>query len=321
MKQRGVTVTLYTYVEEGPLLVAKHGCEVEGTTPIPAFPLDMESYLLIIQKPGYADTRCPVHIDRLERDLVDVPLYKPEQIGDGFVYVPRGEFLMGAADAEDPQDAMREVQIDGFFIAKYETTCAQYREFVDDLAKRDPKKALSHVPRYLADSGHYWRLQNGTFVKDANVTKPVEKPNDPIHSISLRDAEAYCKWRSAREGGTAYRLPTSVEWEKAARGADGRIYPWGNHLDPALCNMRYSTKTGDVRPVGSFPLDCSPYGAIDMAGNRAELCVDPTTPRSWCVGRGGCFGYRAVRCRCSSKRETSPLDVRNQNRFFATSCG
>jgi len=89
--------------------------------------------------------------------------------------------------------------------------------------------------------------------------------------VTWPDAVAYCHWLTKTTGRT-YRLPTEAEWEKAARGTDGRIYPWGNEWDPKLVN----TAEGDLRdttPVGAYPAGASPYGLLDMAGNVWEWCA------------------------------------------------
>jgi len=292
----GAAATLCTYVEERPLLVSKHERTV-GQTPVSPFTLPMGSYLLILKMPGYADTRCPVFIDREEYQTVDIELFKPDQVGEGFVYVPRGEFFVGSATPDDPADLIRETRLEGFFIGKHELTCQEYLAFLNDVAKTDPKRAMAHAPRGRFT---YWILRDGQFVKDRKVRGPREGPNFPIHTICYHDALAYCKWRTQKENAT-YRLPTHIEWEKAARGVDGRLYPWGNHFDPVLCNMRHSKKTCIVEPVGTFPHDCSPYGAMDMAGNQTELCADPNAKPGWCMGKGATFFDPPRACRCAYK--------------------
>jgi formylglycine-generating enzyme required for sulfatase activity len=90
-----------------------------------------------------------------------------------------------------------------------------------------------------------------------------------VVNVSWHDALAYCGWLSDVTG-LAYRLPNEPEWEKAARGSDGRIYPWGNAWDPERCNSAEGNDTEDTTPVGAYPLGASPYGLQDMIGNVWE---------------------------------------------------
>ena len=92
----------------------------------------------------------------------------------------------------------------------------------------------------------------------------------PVLMVNLGDAMAFATWRSERDG-LEYRLPTALEWEKAARGVDGRLYPWGNEFDAAFCRVRESRQGRPTPvPVGTYEMDTSPYGVKDMAGNIAE---------------------------------------------------
>lgn len=155
------------------------------------------------------------------------------------VRVPAGEFLMGSppGEGEPAERPQRRVHVSEFLIDKTEVTWRQFRKFV--AAKG------SELPRIPI-----W----GT-------------PDDyPASFILWEEAQEYCQWA----GG---RLPTEAEWEKAARGTDGRRYPWGNEWDPQHCN---SISGGPHRPerVSSFPECVSPYGVLDMAGSMWEWCAD-----------------------------------------------
>ena len=156
------------------------------------------------------------------------------------VYVPGGSFTFGSMDK--PEESPRQqVEIDGFNIDKYPVTNADYQAYVDDTG--------AEAPRHWEDGA----IATG-------------KENHPVVWVSWEDASAYCAWAGKR-------LPTEMEWEKAARGDDGRIYPWGDSFDSARAN---SAESGvrDTSPVDSYPSGASPYGAEDMVGNVWEWTAD-----------------------------------------------
>ncbi len=144
-------------------------------------------------------------------------------------------------------------------------------------------------------------------------------------SVSWGDASMYCEWLS-KKTGKPYRLPTEAEWEKASRGTDGRIYPWGNAFVVLMANTA-ETKLGDTSDVGKFsPQGDSPYGCADMVGNVWEWCNDwlgeneyrnrkeakdpqgPTTG-SYRVLRGGSFINNKGYCRCSDRGRYNPFNL------------
>lgn len=167
--------------------------------------------------------------------------------------IPAGEFLMGTPIPEGQGGEFDEypqhsVYLDAFYIDKYEVTNAQYQKFMETTGHAAPA---------------YW-----------NDDK-FNKPNQPVVGVSWFDAEAYCKWANKR-------LPTEAEWEKAARGTDGRKYPWGHEAPNAEGMWRANHNPGDktadgfeyTAPVGSFPAGASSYGVMDMAGNVWEWVAD-----------------------------------------------
>lgn len=164
------------------------------------------------------------------------------------VYVPAGWFLMGSDKRKDPQAYERElpqhwVWLDAYWIGKYPITNAQYAAFVRATGHRAP-------PRW----------------EDGRI--PAGKELHPVVHVIEHDARAYCNWLS-KYTRRSYRLPSEAEWEKAARGTDGRIYPWGNQPPHAqLCNIEKGVR--HTTPVGAYPAGASPYGALDMAGNVWE---------------------------------------------------
>ncbi len=202
--------------------------------------------------------------------------------GMEMVYVASGEFILGTSDAqidawlgEHPTDERSwfegeqpqcQVNLPGYWIGRTEVTNAQYLLFVQATGQRAPE---------------HWE----------DGRPPAGLENFPVVNVSWEDARAYCAWA----GG---RLPTELEWEKAARGADGRVFPWGNEWDAtryrnfeAVTGRSYASNTERVSAVlawsrehdgvregpvavGSYPSGASPYGCQDMAGNVWEWCQD-----------------------------------------------
>ncbi|MEI6180663.1 MAG: SUMF1/EgtB/PvdO family nonheme iron enzyme [Chloroflexales bacterium] len=185
-----------------------------------------------------------------------LPAWVPEM-----VEVPVGSFLMGSSDAnaewkgEKPQHTLT---LPTYWIGKTEVTNAQFRPFVegDGYTNRD----------YWTEAGWTWRQAN-------NVTRPEywNGPDYPVVGVSWFEAVAYCRWLS-KQTGIAFRLPTEAEWEKAARGPDGLLWPWGNTWDAKRANSSESGLNQPM-PVGQYPDGASPYGALDMAGNAWEWCA------------------------------------------------
>ncbi|MBI3449741.1 MAG: formylglycine-generating enzyme family protein [Acidobacteria bacterium] len=221
--------------------------------------------------------------------------------GAPMVLVPPGEFLMGSADtdplvhfSEKPQ---RRVALAGFYIDRYEVTVDQYLGFLADIKLNGHVSCDSAEPR---SSNHVPVPTKGT---------TWSSPTRPVVNVSWYDAAAYCAWAGER-------LPTEAEWEKAARGADGRIYPWGNDppdarllgnlADEASVRRPGSTpinagtyveglndRFGGSAPVGSFAAGASAYGAEDMAGNVQEWTA--SRERATLRDRAEDLGFRCAR--------------------------
>jgi formylglycine-generating enzyme required for sulfatase activity len=165
---------------------------------------------------------------------------------------------MGSDDEQENAKPQHQVHVDIFWIDKYEVTNAEYKEFVDATGHPVPYVQADWAERFN------WGLINYTF--------PAGRENHPVVLVSWNDALAYCEWRGKR-------LPTEAEWEKAARGTDGRRYPWGNEWfsgDAPMTNIL--GVRDDTAQVGTYPQDTSPYGAMDLAGNAAEWVSDSYQP-------------------------------------------
>jgi formylglycine-generating enzyme required for sulfatase activity len=166
------------------------------------------------------------------------------------VLIPAGEFLMGSVPGLDQSARTNEypqhfLYLPDYYIAKTPVTKAQYAAFVQATGYRQPT---------------YW----------GDRQPPPGKQDHPVVYVSWDDAVAYCQWLS-KNTGQLYRLPTEAEWEKAARGTDSRIYPWGNQWSDGRCNTPESG-LNDTTPVETYPDGASPYGLLDMVGNVWEWC-------------------------------------------------
>jgi formylglycine-generating enzyme required for sulfatase activity len=205
----------------------------------------------------------------------------PKEVDDGYgplVFVPAGSFKMGDATGEGDvrERPVHTVDVDAFFIAKFEVTNAQWRKFRDDPGYDDAKLWPNGRPM-PKDQVPYWTDKNN------HGGATPDSDNYPVLGVNWDAAVAYCNWLSLKTG-KKYRLPTEAEWEKAARGTDQRLYPWGNTIDHDVANFagkqKYDTGMivgyfdGSVRDGKQTKSNASPYGAHDMAGNVLEWCSD-----------------------------------------------
>jgi formylglycine-generating enzyme required for sulfatase activity len=224
-----------------------------------------------------------------------------EMDGAELVWVPAGEFLRGSPTGKGAADErpQKKIYLDGYWIYKTPVTLAQYKKFSDAAGKKfEPTWGQGMHAEPKGDDGAY------------------------AAQMSWYEADAYAKAMGAA-------LPTEAQWEKAARGTDGREYPWGNEWDPKKCvsmeETLYKFSSG-FRPVGSYPAGASPYGVLDMAGNVWEWVADwydgeyygtapDKNPAGPALGthkvlRGGCSLYDERLSRCVA-RFINPPHVRD----------
>ena len=204
----------------------------------------------------------------------------PPQISqvDGMpmVYVPAGDFSMGSASGEQDEKPLHTVYLDAYWIDQTEVTNAQYAQCVAEHGCTVPFKTTAGTRDF-----YFWNTAYADY---------------PVVYVDWQQAQDYCRW-AGRE------LPTEAQWEKAARGPGGYMYPWGN-ISPTTALANYDGSfLNDTTPVCSYPEGASPYGALDMAGNVWEWVADwygaypsgtvsnPTGPTSgeYRVLRGGAF--------------------------------
>jgi serine/threonine-protein kinase len=294
-------VECYRYVDQGGRLVEEHVTNVQ--TPVNKLKLPMGSYLLIIKKQGYRDTRYPVLIERLEQEVIKepIPLYTDAQIGEGFIYVPGGESILGGDSKAWRASPRSKKWVDGFLLAEHEVTWGEYQAFLLELIKsgRPDAEIQKMCPRRSTGGAHYWRIQNKRIVNRTSLGMRT-----PIFGISWQDAKAYCDWRSA-QAGREITLPTENEWVRAARGADDRSYTWGGGIAPSWAVMAdYSgPEKSEPHDVLSAQVDVSIFGVRDLVGSVQEWCLDSGSYESGRNVRGGAWDYGADLGRIASRGE------------------
>jgi len=281
-----------------------------GQTPLSAVPLPMGSWILTVRKPGFRDTTYPVHIRRgAHWEGGSIPLYTDEEIGADWLYVPAGPFAFGGDEKANEAGPLRLEHVPGFFMRRHMVTMAEYAAFLNDMHWRDPEGAWRMVPREqsgLGGGGQYWnRPPSGEpyEVPDIDHDGDPWDVNWPASAISWHDATRYAAWFGDRSG-VETTLPPEAWWEKAARGVDGRPWPWGDAFDPTLCKMRLSRQgRAQPEPVGTFPTDISVYGVRDMAGSMRAWASNTSYggKARFRALRGGYWGAYPDSCRCAAR--------------------
>ena len=214
--------------------------------------------------------------------------------GRSQVRVPAGSFIMGSIEGSSAEAPAHLVTLEAYYIDQYEVTVGQYRACVQAGACEEPVNASL-----------------------CNWQGAVED-NHPITCVRWAQAQAYCAW-------AGLRLPTEAEWEKAARGTDGRTYPWGEDFDRDRANYADHGIMQRTRPVGSYPDGRSPYGADDMSGNVYEWVADWYEPNYYAVSpssdpqgptnaslrllRGGSWWFDANQMRTFHREPYHPADT------------
>ncbi|MBN2092874.1 SUMF1/EgtB/PvdO family nonheme iron enzyme, partial [candidate division KSB1 bacterium] len=211
----------------------------------PPLPGDKKSLTLkllkLLESPDKLSIKMKAAIGQAVESLGD-PRF--ESIEPTMVLIPKGEFICGRDKREFWEFNKHKRNLPAFEIGKYPVTNIEYKRFIDATGHRQPKN---------------WK--EGFF--------PSGRGNHPVIYVDWFDAQAYCQWLNRTSPGRKkYCLPTEFEWEKAARGTDGREYPWGDEFDEAKCNS--FKQIGDTSPVGIFWDGVSPNGLFDMAGNVWE---------------------------------------------------
>lgn len=304
-----------------------------GTLPHCRVALPPGSYLILVRSAQHEDLRLPIHLEAPTRISLRADLHPQETSPRGFVYVAAGEFVAGGGGTSRP--AQRR-WLDGYWIGRNEVSSQDYLEFLRDPRTRaDIERARKNgrwirIPRARGwgDSELrvidrlLWHLRaDGSYATDRDLRLPIS-------GISCQDCEEYCRWLTARASARnepwLFRLPTEDEWEKAARGVDGRDFPWGSRFDPSLCwitnPLRARGSTGPA-PIVSRPLDDeSPFGVRDAAGGVLEWCAGKylgTPMRPWRSGAWGNADPAFSRCAASNGGLAWRVDEKDGLRIVA----
>ena len=307
----GADVDLYTLVEREGVLVPEKERRL-GPTPVGSIDLPMGSYLAILRSPGRRDCRYPVHISRNHHWEGTVTLRKEEEIGEGFVQVPAGPFIYG-----EGKETMTK-ELPDFAIAKYPVTFAEYGEFLDTLPEEEAEERCAGTPgegpMMEKDEAEKWKPKPDMINGGHAARYRKDYGEDflgrlPVIGVSWHDAVAYCEWKTMATG-KEYRLPTEEEREKAARGVDGRRFPWGDLEDSSLGKCRDSRdEDSQPEPVGSFPTAASVYGMGDAAGSVWDWTDSwSDSRRSLRVLRGGSWNHGSSAMPCAIRLRSAPAD-------------
>ncbi|HTN87343.1 MAG TPA: bifunctional serine/threonine-protein kinase/formylglycine-generating enzyme family protein [Sorangium sp.] len=261
-----------------------------GPTPLVEVPLQRGSYLLRLRAPGRAEVRYPVLIDRDGRwdgrapgEERSRPIELPAEgeLGPDDVYVPAGWCWIGG----DPEAAdglpRRRLWVDGFVLRRFPVTAVEYIDFLNHLVSSGREaEALAACPRAqlgLSEDGDDLALlrgPEGLFSLPPDRKGLCWRPDWPMVLVDWHASTAYARWLSERTG-LPWRLPNEVEREKAARGADGRLLPWGNHVDSTFACVVDTSEGEPAREgVDGHPCDESPYGVRGLAGNTRDWCIN-----------------------------------------------
>ncbi|MFY2562497.1 protein kinase domain-containing protein [Corallococcus terminator] len=281
-----------------------------GQTPLREVELAEGSHLLLVEAPGRFPVRAPIMVRTGESLTLDLALPEASAVPEGFVYVPPGRFLQGASESEYLRRAfffsppLHELETGAYLIARHEVTFGQYIAFLETLSPEERAARMPGSRRRLTvvdlnrEPNGRWRFNLRPASASYSVlngerlrydTRDRRREQDwlrfPVSAISFEDSEAYVAWLDRTGQVPGARICTEHEWERAARGADGRRYPAGDWLSPDDANhdVTYGREPGGFGPdeVGSHPRSRSPFGVDDLAGNVWEWTrssVDPSKP-------------------------------------------
>jgi serine/threonine-protein kinase len=242
--------------------------------------------------------------------------------GDDESYIAGGPVALGSELSGNR--VLRDHDIATFFIQTLPVTFGHYLQFLESVRASDPDRVTSLIP-HAREGDALWTLTARGLEPTAALTDFGMSPETctaiPVFGVDGHAVTSYASWWSRRTG-KPYRLPTELEWEKAARGVDGRRYPWGDRFEAIFCKMMHS-RAGRARPeaVGAFASDSSPYGVRDLGGGVADWCTpvaseDARIERGILLAsRGGAWCDSDADCAVTARRRV-PIDERSARLGF-----
>jgi serine/threonine protein kinase/formylglycine-generating enzyme required for sulfatase activity len=305
-----VTVARYERDADGKQQLGE--AQLLGAAPLGPVLLPPGSYLWTLSAEGRASVNYPVLLRRGEEFAATIDLPRPQDVPPGFVYVPPGRFLVGSADDEALRRGfltaapLHEARTGGYYIARTETTYGYWLAFLDALpAAEQLRRGGRDGSALTRDADGVWRLETrrgerpvtaraGELLRFVRGDREVEHDwlRLPVTGISADDVRAYVDWLDRTRKVPGARICSELEWERAARGADGRPFPTGDDISPNEANFdaTYGRDPAAMSPdpVGSFPASASPFGLLDVCGNVWEW-VRPIGPVAYMLARGGSY--------------------------------
>ncbi len=285
---RGVKIRIFRNEVQARRLTPRRFAST-GPSPVRGVRIPVGSYVLELRHPDHPRVRYPVVIRREEpwravppgAQVVQPVAMPPANALHGLErYVPGGWFVSGG-DPDAPGTLPRQrLWIDDFAIAARPVTHRDYLRFLDALPLEEARDRAARLEGRRGDSDEPLHGHNGTaWELDPEAASLRLDPMAPVVGVRWCDAQAYCAWLG-RTTGLPWRLPGELEREKAARGVDGRAFPWGEQADPAFHCMQDSPLAHPGPPdTQEFAVDRSPYGVMGLAGGVQEWCADAWRPQ------------------------------------------
>ena len=331
----GARVTLASYIRDQKDYLRLGPARELGDTPWEDVSIPAGSHLLVLEAAGHATVRYPLLLARGEALALNITLPPAAEIPKDFIYIPAGRFLFGSPGDEDLRRRfltavpLHEVHTDAYLIARYETTYAEWITFLESLPmpqrsvhmRTGDSAPFRHAPT-LALLGGKWHItvplgdvsaaaSAGELLHYPTRTRRIDQDwlRFPVSGLNLADAGAYLAWLDSSGRVPGARLCSELEWERAARGADGRKYPTGGDIstDDANYDETYDRKPASMGAdeVGSHPASESPFGVQDTMGNVWEW-VTPSTSTGKSIVRGGAFWFSKITSSPANRSEVDP---------------